>query len=360
MTFGNFREARPDTDMYAGELALADLVEPLGFDSLWGVEHHFTDYAVCPDVLQFLSYMAGRTERVQLGSMVVVLPWHDPLRVAEQVSLLDHLCGGRLILGLGRGAGRVEFDAFSLDMAESRPRFIEYAQMLLDGLESGYCEFEGEFLNQPRAPIRPAPFKSFEERTYVGSLSPDSAPSIAQLGAGILLLPQKPWEHVARELANYRQLFLEAQGTDAPPPIFGGWVFCDEDAERAAELGRRYVGDYWQSLLDHYQFDTDHLATQKGYEYYGKIRDTLEEKGADAMTEFFVDLQIVGTPEQCREQIEEIASMLGAGSFVGIFSYAGMPFDEAERNMRLFAERVMPELRAVSVELPGAATPARP
>ena len=98
---------RSDGDVYVNELRLASLAEPLGFDSLWSVEHHFTDYTMVPDVLQFLSYFAGRTQRVQLGSMVVVLPWHDPMRAAEEISLIDHLCSGRFVLGIGRGAGRV-------------------------------------------------------------------------------------------------------------------------------------------------------------------------------------------------------------------------------------------------------------
>src|ERR1700753_4106303 len=101
--------SRTDRDVLKAGLALRDLGEPLGFDSIWGVEHHFTDYTMCPDVLQFLSYFAGRTERVQLGSMVVVLPWHNPMRVAEQIVMLDHYSNGRFILGLGRGLGRVEF-----------------------------------------------------------------------------------------------------------------------------------------------------------------------------------------------------------------------------------------------------------
>ena len=88
-----------DREVYEQDMRLACLAEPLGFDSVWTVEHHFTDYTMCPDPLQFLTYMAGRTARVQLGSMVVVLPWHDPMRVAEQISMLDHLSGGRLILG---------------------------------------------------------------------------------------------------------------------------------------------------------------------------------------------------------------------------------------------------------------------
>jgi hypothetical protein len=84
--FQNPKQMRADREVYRSELRLADLAEPLGFESIWGVEHHFTDYTMCPDVLQFLTYMAGRTTRARLGSMVVVLPWHDPLRVAEEVS----------------------------------------------------------------------------------------------------------------------------------------------------------------------------------------------------------------------------------------------------------------------------------
>ena len=86
--FQNPNNALPDAEVYRNELRLAEMAEPLGFDSIWGVEHHFDDYTMCPDVLQFLSYMAGRTTHIKLGSGVVVLPWHDPIRVAEQVALL--------------------------------------------------------------------------------------------------------------------------------------------------------------------------------------------------------------------------------------------------------------------------------
>jgi alkanesulfonate monooxygenase SsuD/methylene tetrahydromethanopterin reductase-like flavin-dependent oxidoreductase (luciferase family) len=112
--FQNPAAARPDHAVYGDDLALVDLAEPLGFESVWGVEHHFTDYTMCPDVLQYLTWIAARTRSVQLGSMVVVLPWHDPLRVAEQICMLDAMSGGRMILGIGRGLGRVEFDGFRL------------------------------------------------------------------------------------------------------------------------------------------------------------------------------------------------------------------------------------------------------
>src|SRR5262245_65616587 len=158
--FQNPGKSRTDREVYTSELRLADLAAPLGFESIWGVEHHFTDYTMCPDGLQFRAYMAGRTTRVQLGSMVVVLPWHDPMRVAEEVAMLDNLSDGRVILGLGRGAGKVEFDGFRLAMDESRGRFVEAARMLIEGLDRGYCEYAGDCVVQPRADSRPEPRSS--------------------------------------------------------------------------------------------------------------------------------------------------------------------------------------------------------
>ena len=343
--FQNPGRRRPDHEVYREELRLADLAEPLGLDSVWSVEHHFTDYTMCPDVLQFLTYMAGRTRRVQLGSMVVVLPWHDPVRVAEEVSMLDAISGGRLILGLGRGAGKVEFDGFRLSMDESRQRFVESAQLLLRGLETGYAEYDGTYVKQPRIAIRPAPFKSFRGRTYAAAVSPESVPIMAELGVGVLIIPQKPWGEVAKELSAYRSVYRQVNGEDAPPPICAGWTFCDPDGDRAREMARRYVGGYFQSVLAHYQFAGDHLKTTKGYEYYGKFSEKIATYGAEGVIDFFTDLQVAGTPEQCYEKILDIRRRVGNDHFVGVFSYAGMPYDEAERNLRLFAGEVMPALQ---------------
>ena len=343
--FQNPGRAQSDRDVYVNELRLAELAEPLGFESVWGVEHHFTDYTMCPDVLQFLSYMAGRTRTIQLGSMVVVLPWHDPMRVAEEVSMLDNLSGGRLILGLGRGAGKVEFDGFRLSMDESRSRFVECAEMLLRGLEQGYCEYDGAFVKQPRAAIRPAPFKSFRGRTYAAAVSPESVRIMAELGVGILIIPQKPWKEVARELEAYREVYRQVNRADAPPPISAGWTFCDPSGARAEEMARRYIGGYYQTVLDHYQFQGDHLAHTKGYEYYGKMAEKIHQYGTDTVIDYFMNLQVWGTPEQCYEKILDIHARTGNSHYVGVFGYAGMPHDEAERNLRLFARDVMPELQ---------------
>ena len=140
---------RPDLAVVFDHLAMGDLAEPLGFDSLFALEHHFTGYAMSPAPLELLAYYAGRTKRIVLGTAVIVLPWHDPIRVAEQVSVLDHLSNGRFIFGIGRGLARIEYEGFRLDQNEGRALFIEYAELILSALEKGYME-GGSFTKQPR------------------------------------------------------------------------------------------------------------------------------------------------------------------------------------------------------------------
>ena len=339
-------EGRTDRNVYRNELRLGDLAESLGFESLWGVEHHFTDYTMCPDVLQYLTYFAGRTERIQLGSMVVVLPWHSPMRVVEQVVMLDHISNGRVIFGIGRGLGRVEFEGFGVDQEESRRIFTEAAQMILEGLEKGFCEFDGKFVKQPRREIRPRPFKSFRGRTYAAAISPESSRIMAELGVGILIIPQKPWKLTAEDLNAYRVIYREANGVEAPPPIVGGWTYCDENRARAEELARKYIGAYWHSVVSHYELVGTHLTTMKGYEAYKALQERASQAGGvDEMTDFFLNLQVWGTPEQCFEKIIEIQQRTGAEAFTGVFSYGGMPYDLAEASLRLFASEVMPQLK---------------
>lgn len=348
--FQNPGQTISDQEVYQRELRLGDLVEPLGFDSLWGVEHHFTDYTMCPNVLQYLSYFAGRTKNIKLGSMVIVLPWHNPMRVAEEVSMMDNLCGGRFMLGIGRGLGRIEFEGLGVPMGESRERFVESAEILLTGLERGWCEYEGKHFKFPRRDIRPAPTRSFVGRTYAAAVSPESSRIMARLGVGILIIPQKPWPEVAAELGEYRKIFREVNEREAPPTVCAGWVFCDKDAGRAEELARKYIGGYFDSVLKHYELMSDHMTQTKGYEYYAKNQQLMKmagEAGTKMALDMFLNVQFWGTPEMIYEKIIATRKLIGCDTFSGVFSYAGMSPAEAERNMRLFASDVMPELKKI-------------
>src|SRR6476620_2137204 len=172
-----------DGDVVAQEIRLGELAEELGFHALWPVEHHFCDYSFCPDNTVFLAHMAARTTRILLGTGAVILPWNDPLRVAEKIALLDHLSNGRVLFGMGRGLARREYDGFGIPMDESRDRFDESARMVLDALETGVIEGHGPYFQQPRIPIRPAPAASFRGRTYCVAMSPHSVDAAADLGA---------------------------------------------------------------------------------------------------------------------------------------------------------------------------------
>ena len=121
-----------------------------------------------------MTYLAGACPNIDLGTAAVILPWHDPVRVAEQAVVLDLLCKGRLRLGLGRGLARREFAAFRGTMDESRARFDEAAPMIVDALRTGFMEGNGKHYQQPRIELRPRPKYSFDNRIYAVASSEDS------------------------------------------------------------------------------------------------------------------------------------------------------------------------------------------
>ena len=129
-----------DREAWLEEIRLARLADELGFDVIWSVEHHFFDYSFCPDNTQLLSYLAPLCTHADLGTAAIILPWNDPLRVAEKVSVLDLLSNGRVRLGLGRGLARREFAAFRGSMDDSRERFDEASTMILEALRTGFIE----------------------------------------------------------------------------------------------------------------------------------------------------------------------------------------------------------------------------
>ena len=345
--FQNIGHPISDHDVYRHEISMADLAEPLGFDSIWGAEHHFDDYTMCPNVAQFLTYMAGRTRKVKLGAMVMVLPWHDPVRLAEEVSVLDHLSGGRVILGIGRGLGRIEFNGFRLNMGESRTRFAEYAQAILQGLETGHIEYNGEYLKQPKVAIRPSPIRSFAGRTYAASISPASFEIMLRLGIGLLIIAQKPWETTVKELTNYRARFRQVNGHDAPKPIIASFIAVAETEAEAREMFEKYIRGYAISAVQHYEFHNEGLADIPGYEYYGKLAHNIRKHGLDSFVNFLAELQVWGTPDQVFNKLAEHQRLADSGALIAAFSYGGMPHDLAKRNMTLFAQHVLPRLQRI-------------
>ena len=200
-----YRTQVPDPDIYREDLALADLAEPLGFDSIWAVEHHFSPYTMIPDVTQFLSYLCGRTKRIGLATMVIVLPWHDPVRVAEEIAMLDLFARDReLTLGFGRGSGRIEYEGLRIPMGESRERFAEAAEVVKLALTQERFSFNGQFYKVPEMTIRPRPLhKNLTDRFFGAIVSPETGDIMARAGMGMLIIPQKPWSEHAKDYQAY-------------------------------------------------------------------------------------------------------------------------------------------------------------
>jgi alkanesulfonate monooxygenase SsuD/methylene tetrahydromethanopterin reductase-like flavin-dependent oxidoreductase (luciferase family) len=336
-----------DGEIVRSNVALAERAEGLGFQSIWTAEHHFTRYHMMANPVQFLTYMAGRTSSVRLGTMVVVLPWHDPVRVAEEIAWLDTVSRGRVVLGFGRGLGRIEFDNFRLEMGESRQRFVEYATAISSAMETGTIESNGELYKQPQAAIRPQAFTTFRGRTYASAVSPESAKIMARLGYGLMLIAQKPWETVKRETAEYRDLFVELNGVEPPAPVLVDFTVVHQSAAGAAEMHERYTVGYARSTVEHYEFTNPRLQTVNGYEYYAGLSRNIEKHGLAAFNKFLADLQISGTPDQVVDATVSRVRELNAGGVVSALSFGGMTPDAANANFELYATEVLPRLRKI-------------
>lgn len=342
------KEGRSDASVVGEHMHLGDLAEPLGFDSLFALEHHFTGYAMSPSPCQLLSYYAGRTKRITLGSSVIVLPWHDPIRVAEEIALLDIMSGGRTVFGFGRGAASAEYAGFRIPMEEARPRFVECAKIITMALSQDSFEFDGEYYQIPRTSIRPRPISHPERRFYASSVSPESAEVMAKLGFGMLVIMQNEWSKAAEDVHRFQEMSI-ALGNAPRPPIVLTNISCSESRDEAHERAVKYLGRKWDSIDAHYHFSDGHLANVKGYESYGKMAKTYaklkDDSYRDKATEFYVSIQVTGTPDDCLQQLEQLQKLTGLDHLVTEFAFGGMPHEESEVNMRLFANRVMPVLQ---------------
>ena len=347
MIFQNYHGQWADEDVVAFEVRTGELAEHLGFDKLWPVEHHFTDYAACPDNTQFLSHLAARTSRIRLATGAVILPWNDPLRVAEKIAFLDHLSGGRAVLGLGRGLARREYAGFNVDMSESRGRFDESARMVLNALDTGFIEGTGPFYPRAKTPIRPRPLRSFRDRLYAVGMSPESVLQAAELGARLMVFSQMPWEMFAEQtLPAYRNRYRTVHGTDAPPVLTVDLLVCDEDASRAEALARRHMAAYYVEVMRHYEIMSDHFKETRGYDHYAGAADVLKLMKLEDVAKAYTDVQTWGTPEAIVAKLGRRRELLGDFELSVIVGYGGLPFDEAERSLQLFGRDVLPVLHA--------------
>jgi alkanesulfonate monooxygenase SsuD/methylene tetrahydromethanopterin reductase-like flavin-dependent oxidoreductase (luciferase family) len=336
-----------DYEVLQQELNIAVRAEELGFDYLLSPEHHFVDYSIAPDPLQFLSYVAAKTERIGLVTGAVILPWNDPMRVAEKASLLDFMSNGRLVLGFGRGLARVEYAQFGIPMDEARGRFNEAAPMIVDALKTGYMSGPGPFYPHEKTPIRPTAERSFDGRIVSVAKSEESAVAAAEIGAGLMFIVQKEIEEHMPMVELYRKTYRDAHGTDAPPPWLIDFTYVNEDAEEAERVAQDYMQSYYVSVLTHYEYGGTHLANTKGYESYAAGAALVQKLGLEESARRFVAINNYGTPDQVVERVRRRREVIG--DYVALFgvSFGGLDYQKVHDSCTLLGEKVLPQIAAM-------------
>ena len=336
----------PDVQTFMQETQLAIEAEAMGFDYVGPVEHHFTAYGACPDPFQLLAYVAAKTSTIELITAAVILPWNNPLRVVEQAIELDILSGGRLILGMGRGAARREFRSFGVELADSREMFDEAALIIMDGIETGIVEADTKWYQIPRTEIRPGPFKSFKDRTVMVSMSPSSVEVAAQYGLKTLRFSQGDWRNAIPEINHYRETFQKLHGKTSPPFIISDFVLCFNDKQRVTELCDTYFSKMFATVANHYECMSDHFKELPSYSTYAYMGQRAEEAGGpDKAYRDYISGNMIGTPEDIVEHHRIRKEMVGDYEMLANFSYGGLPYELVYEQLKLFADKVLPDLK---------------
>ncbi|MET9199365.1 LLM class flavin-dependent oxidoreductase [Gordonia sp. NPDC003585] len=301
---------------------------------------------MCPDNFAILSYLAGRTSRVKLGLGAVILPWNDPLRVVEKAVMLDQMSGGRVLLGMGRGLAKMEYETFGIPMEDARSRFNEGADVVMRGIRTGLVSSEGPNFPQVEVEVRPRPnpTTSWDGRLFAAAMSPDSVPIVADMGVQMMTFMQFPFEKHAEQINGWKQLFRDAQGTEPGPPVIQDFVICHEDEEEARRLAYEHINRYFLSVIKHYDFAGKHWRETPGYETYQAGADMIREAGMEVAADAYVEANVYGTPEQIVEKYAHRHELIGDFLANAAFSFGGLPLAEAEKSLKLFGEKVVPEV----------------
>ncbi len=334
-----------DERVWSEEIRLARLAADSGFDCLWSAEHHFNDYSFVPDNLALMAHLTALCPNIDVGTAAVILPWHDPLRVAENAAVVDLLSKGRLRFGIGRGLARREFAAFRLSMDESRARFDEAAPMIIEALRTGVIEGNGRYYKQPRTEIRPRPHYSFDGRIYAVASSDDSIDSAARLGAHQVMFADRPWEMRLPAIEKGRELHRKYHGSEPPRVMLTEFCVCGTDLARAEDEARQYQGRFVESNFHHYEFLGQHFKTVKGYDAYQQKAEIARKGGLEGAVTGFMQAASWGTPDKILRGLEARRKLLGDFEMNVAFRFGGTPYEVCERGLRLFAKEVLPVVK---------------
>ena len=250
--FGWPERSEPLSAVYESALARVQIMERSGYEAIWLAEHHFTGYSVCPSVHMMGVHIANHTQRLRIGTAVSLAAFYHPLRLAEEVALLDVLSGGRVNWGAGRGFDPTEFDIFGVRVEDSGRRFHEAVEIVKAAWTQERVTYRGEFWQFDSVEVLPKPLQSPHPPIWLAAGSDGAVRWAGKHGYSMMLGPHSTF---AENAAHYELYLSERRaagwaGEPAHVPMARFIAVADDDAEaaRIAERGARWVAGAYMNL----------------------------------------------------------------------------------------------------------------
>ncbi len=239
----------PLQEVYARALERIEIMDKTGFDAVWLAEHHFTTFSVCPSVHMLGVQAAARTRRLRIGTAVSLAALYHPLRLAEEVGLLDMLSGGRVNWGAGRGFAHSEFNAFGVPVEESAERFREAVEIVLAAWTQERMSYQGKHFSFEDIEVMPKPLQAPHPPTWMAATSEGAIDWAAGRGFSILMDPHASFRELAAKRSRYREQLALAgfsdKGRDIPMARLLAVAPTMAKAEEVARRGAQWiVGSY--------------------------------------------------------------------------------------------------------------------
>jgi alkanesulfonate monooxygenase SsuD/methylene tetrahydromethanopterin reductase-like flavin-dependent oxidoreductase (luciferase family) len=333
MDFGVFdhldRYGTPLQQYYEERLKLIEEYDRAGFYAYHLAEHHSTPLGMAASPSVFLAAVAQRTRRLRFGPLVYALPLYHPLRIIEEICMLDQMSGGRLEVGFGRGASPVELSYFGQNPEQAQNVYAEGLQLVIKGLTSKSLSFSGEYFNFKDVRMELEPLQKPHPPIWYGVHSPDSAERAARSGLNTVSLD--PVDEARFSTGRYRTVWHQLHG-DAPLPKvgLGRFVVLDNSDHKAVQLARRAYAK-WHDSFTFLSRLTGRPQTYPRPDNFDEIMRLGQGIAGSAKT----------VTEVLRNQLAET----NANYLVCQFAFGDLNFDEAKNSVGIFVDKVMPVLR---------------
>ena len=353
MRFGTFYffQAPPGQrhrDIIHDELTQIEWAEELGFDQVWLTEHHFIDYGLAVDPATLAAAAASRTRRVRIGLAAAILPFHHPLRLAEQLALVDILSDGRLDVGVGRGNRPPEFRGYHVPQEESRERFDETVEVMIRAWTEDRFSHSGRFYTVPEASVIPKPVQRPHPPIYQVCVSKDGIENTALRGWPMLnSVLFGPVDQLVANRTVYVDALEKAGRSGAEiAALLGRWgvsrqiYVAETDAEALAEAkdAELWYQESFRRFVLPDRIEAEHPALQPGF------RAMAERLSAVRWETLVRETLAFGSPDTVARHIEAMRQ-IGVGQVLCWMSFGGLSMDRVRRSMELFAHEVMPRFR---------------